>query len=564
MSFHGYPRNNIDNENNPSEISQILHTQNQCINELKTQLQHRDQEVESLLAQVMNLQVQFRQSAKPSKNSKGKSSKKTTKVNNSPATPSANRKKTNQGSSKNKSKSLSQKRALTPSENTKKRPNQLSMNDIPEGFKPTKNAFFAHIRIMWGLIYEKSVPVAPDPTLLKEFYNRFDDVEEIQEVTNSSTSIKLIPETDVITLRGTKPGRKKVGRAIVNVQEFFILYIQVLLAKLGIRRWAPSLDEPIDTLYNEACRISAIKTFRQVAVGGAYQYMNINLRFLNNLMLLEATYNHFVHYLQAKIYKREMKESGSYQKALEKGAISKNRQRLCKTRYKFGVAENFPKRYLKILAEIDCHSDDEFVEEMKGYVIKALPYRSKNATTFMRRVDEEIEKASSNQGKRSQKHQRIITEHPPTTRFGRAPKGLPIDFFDYQWFNACSPAQKTIHAETMKVAFLPDAIQSIRGIQHPDEKLSDKRFSEKYWEQVTQEYDLSHEIAVDEDDDESSSDYEDVESDSSIDMDVSSDEEEEDSEDEGNNKMDEDESMEDSEAVRPSNVEYGFDWENWK
>ncbi|MBW0579259.1 hypothetical protein O181_118974, partial [Austropuccinia psidii MF-1] len=171
----------------------------------------------------------------------------------------------------------------------------------------------------------------------------------------------------------------------------------------------------------------------------------------------------------------------------------------------------------------------------------------------MRRVDEEIEKASFNQGKRAQKHQRIITEHPPTTRFGQAPKGLPINFFDYQWFNACSPAQKTIHAKTMKVVFLPDAIKSIRGIHHPDEKFSDKWFSEKYWEQVTQEYDLSHEIAVDEDDDESSSDYEDVESDSSTDMEVSSSsEEDDDSEDEGNNIINEDETMEDSEAVRPS------------
>ncbi|MBW0514567.1 hypothetical protein O181_054282, partial [Austropuccinia psidii MF-1] len=123
------------------------------------------------------------------------------------------------------------------------------------------SAFFTHIRIIWGLIYQKSVPIAPDPSLLKEFYHWFDHVDEIQQVANGTTAIYLIPEADIITLRGTKPGRKKVGRAIVNVQEFFILYIQELLAKLGICGWAPSLDKPIDTLYNKACRISAIKTF---------------------------------------------------------------------------------------------------------------------------------------------------------------------------------------------------------------------------------------------------------------------------------------------------------------
>ncbi|MBW0478446.1 hypothetical protein O181_018161 [Austropuccinia psidii MF-1] len=436
------------------------------------------------------------------------------------------------------------------------------MKDTPEGFKPTKNAFYAHIRIIWGLIYEKSVPIAPKPSLLKEFNNRFDYVDEIQQVTNSSNAVPLIPTTDVITLRGTKPGRKKVGRAIVNVQEFFILYTKALLAKLGIRRWAPSLDEPIDTLYNEACQISAIKTFRQVAISGAYQFMNINLRFLNDLMLLEATYNHFVHYLQAKIYKQEMNGIGSYQKDLEKGAISKNRQRLCKTRYKFGVAENFPKRYLKVLAEIDSHSNDEFDEKANGYIIKLLPYRSQNATTFMRRVDEEIEKASRNQRGKSQKHHRIISKDALPTTLGRPPKGLPIDFFDHQWFNNCSPAQKTIHADTMRVAFLPEASQSIKGIQNPEEKLSDKKFSEKYWDQLTQKYDLSHEIPADEDDDESNSEDEDIESDSRSDIDRESTEENE----EENINLDSDEEMADESQAAGyfSNAEYGFEWENWQ
>ncbi|MBW0490401.1 hypothetical protein O181_030116 [Austropuccinia psidii MF-1] len=45
---------------------------------------------------------------------------------------------------------------------------------------------------------------------------------------------------------------------------------------------------------------------------------------------------------------------------------------------------------------------------------------------------------------------------------------------------------------------------------------------------------------------------------------VGEEEEDDDSEDEGNNMIDEDETMEDSEAVRPSNADYGFDWETWK
>ncbi|MBW0564374.1 hypothetical protein O181_104089 [Austropuccinia psidii MF-1] len=113
---------------------------------------------------------------------------------------------------------------------------------------------------MWGIIYEKSIPVLPDPSLLQEFRNCFDDVEEIQ-VAQSKNSLNLIPPEDVITLKCAKPGRKKVGQTIVNVQEFFILYIKAKLAKLGINQWAPAIDEPINTLYNEAFQISAIQNF---------------------------------------------------------------------------------------------------------------------------------------------------------------------------------------------------------------------------------------------------------------------------------------------------------------
>ncbi|MBW0475876.1 hypothetical protein O181_015591 [Austropuccinia psidii MF-1] len=259
--------------------------------------------------------------------------------------------------------------------------------------------------------------------------------------------------------------------------------------------------------------------------------MNINLRFLNNLMLLEAMYNHFAHYFQAKIYKREMNESGSYQNNLEKGAISKNRQRFCWTHYKFGIAEKFPKPYLKVLTEIDSHSNDEFDEKVNGYIIKLLPYCSQNATTFICRVDEEIAKASTNQRGKSQKHQCIISKAALPTTFGWPPKGLRIDFFDHQW--------------------------------HPNEKLSDKKFSEIYWDQLTQKYDLSHETTTYEDGHESNSEDEDIESDPSSNIDRESSEE---NEEEENRNLDSDEEMADkSQAVGHfSNAEYGFEWEKWQ
>ncbi|MBW0574191.1 hypothetical protein O181_113906 [Austropuccinia psidii MF-1] len=239
MNFPHHSHHTI-NDNSQPDISRILQTQNQYINELRTKLEQCDQEVEALLAKVSNLEVQpARKEQAPFKvqnsklresisKSKGKSSKIKIKA----------RTKNTKGPNPN---NTHQRAASAPPQTSKTRPNQLNMNQTPQGFKPTKDAFFAHIRIMWGLIFEKSIPVLPDPALLKEFYNCFDYANEIQEVAKSSSAVKLIPESDVITLRGTQPGRKKVGKEIVNVQEFFILYIQALLAKLGICQLTPCI-----------------------------------------------------------------------------------------------------------------------------------------------------------------------------------------------------------------------------------------------------------------------------------------------------------------------------------
>ncbi|MBW0487587.1 hypothetical protein O181_027302 [Austropuccinia psidii MF-1] len=70
----------------------------------------------------------------------------------------------------------------------------------------------------------------------------------------------------------------------------------------------------------------------------------------------------------------------------------------------------------------------------------------------------------------------------------------------------------------MSIAFLPDATKSIWGIKQPDEKLGNKCFSEKYWDEATQPYDLSHKIAAEDDDDESNLDSEDDSSSSGIDF----------------------------------------------
>ncbi|KNZ53516.1 hypothetical protein VP01_3217g2 [Puccinia sorghi] len=89
------------------------------------------------------------------------------------------------------------------------------------------------------------------------------------------------------------------------------------------------------------------------------------------------------------------------------------------------------------------------------------------------------------------------------TLFPRAPKNLPLDFYNPEWFNDLQPNVRDLVADTHSVAFLPKSSEMLQGTRHPDEKLSDKRFSEKYWAQNTTKYDLTHLIEDNQDDSDS-------------------------------------------------------------
>ncbi|MBW0483941.1 hypothetical protein O181_023656 [Austropuccinia psidii MF-1] len=344
---------------------------------------------------------------------------------------------------------------------------------MPEGFEPTKNAFSTHIKELRGLVYQDSIPVVPDYSLLKEFNTRFSFLDEIIQTIHNSNTTPLVPENKILTLKGVKPGKKNISHDIINLNNFFIKYILGLLAKIGIRRWAPDLNDSDASLYNEACQISAIKTFCQLASGRAYKYMNVNLKFLHNLQLLQSTYDHIVYFTLAKQHKQEMKESGKYLGDKERQAILRARLRLKNLHYTFGVSQKFPRHYLKILESVDSNSDDECIPGSNKYHIKTLECQSNNSN------------------------------EPLNSVCTRVPKGLPINFWDPSWFNSHSAGHNTLISYAFNIAFLPDASQFLRGIQHPNERLGDKKFTNKYWDQVLDHYYILHVIPNEEELDDS-------------------------------------------------------------
>jgi hypothetical protein len=102
------------------------------------------------------------------------------------------------------------------------------------------------------------------------FYQQFSSLEQVESAVEKGPNIIAIDTIE--TLKDAKEKGTKIGKHIAHMSEFNIHYIHSLLPKLGLVAWRPNLDEQPDSLYNKAHQICAIKSFRQLVAGLAYQY----------------------------------------------------------------------------------------------------------------------------------------------------------------------------------------------------------------------------------------------------------------------------------------------------
>lgn len=170
---------------------------------------------------------------------------------------------------------------------------------------------------------------------------------------------------------------------------------------------------------------------------------------------------------------------------------------MAQERVQFARNQKYPQRYIDILTQNDAHSDDEYNATHKCYIVKKLPFRSANANDFFERLDQEMEKNDQFEKRRSQRRVRRRPRKAVISTICRPPKLMPIDFFDAEWFNELSTAQKFKVADSYRVALLPKAKQSFCSVSAKDEQISDKAFCSKYWDQLAGFYDLTHVMGSD-------------------------------------------------------------------
>ncbi|POW20214.1 hypothetical protein PSHT_03764 [Puccinia striiformis] len=404
------------------------------------------------------------------------------------ATPSATKpppvppQKKTQAPSSNKPGQVPPKKAKTPpapADNKRQGLHQMLTEDYPPNFRTTKAIYFSffhtealytHIRLLWGLIERRDVPTAPLLENLDRFNSHFTSAQQVLSVSGDHSSPNLIVANQVQIMKAAKGGKVHVNKKVDKIDQFSMEYMQGALSKLGLSVWRPDLAHKLDSLYNIACRMAALSTFRQLGATPAYSQLNINKVYVNDIPLLAKAYNHYVHFYMLNRYMDELKTEGHFALVEKKKEIQHNRNNLRKARYTFAVNNQYPEQYCEILERISAHSDDEKEEGNKFYTIKTLPYRSKNANKFFRRLDIDMmaSEAVSSTG--------TTTANNVST----TPHQFPIDFYDISWYHNLLEQDKRKIPNSNAVAFLPDASQSPLPKRVPDEKLCSQRFNSKY------------------------------------------------------------------------------------
>lgn len=376
-------------------------------------------------------------------------------------------------------------------------------------------AFEVHIRVLWGMLQVKSVPPPANETSMQFFHASSNDLEQIKAAIDSVATPFLVAKHQIQMLREASMGRIRVSRGMITLDTQAILTLHGALSKAGLSSWGPNLTQSHDALYNAANQYIAIQTFREVAVGPCYKYLQVNIDFVNDIGFLTSVYNHYAHYLSAAKFKREVKTPGRLAAAEDAKTISQRRRRvsssyhlcilnhllthilprpqLAETRMAFAQKNNFSRRYKNILAQPYAHSDDELDTDYNVFQIKTLEYLSSNANKFFRRVDAMMACSLAISGKVSQLQPRKLPKDPIASTHKTPPNQLPIDYYNPRWFNNLTPSQQEEYVNHTQVALLPNATESFIPAPntHPAEKLSGCDFNKKYHEQLIVPYEIN-------------------------------------------------------------------------
>ncbi|KAJ3796507.1 hypothetical protein GGU11DRAFT_133361 [Lentinula aff. detonsa] len=354
-----------------------------------------------------------------------------------------------------------------------------------------------HIRMLWNLLSQNTLPVPVSPVDISNFNQRFtsannraNDIEKlIQGVTSSSNAIAASVQA---VKHNAFLGRGIIAKQVGRIEDSFLEKIFSAITALGLDRWAPDVTggHP-DSVYNLVHEQVAISTFKMLLASFVYRFMNADMTVGNDNALCVRIYRQFVFGHIGRKVKEELRKPGSVEQRNERTNTYKRRSRLRDNRIQLLKNESFRPQVLKLALESESHSDDELDDtstaNMPTYLIRKKVGRAHKVAVLFHILDSRYEGTINRQ--KGQRGDRIRKVPVPeiNSQFTQMPKDVPIDFFDPDYFNNFFSVKERAHYAENGVA-LPSEEHCESTSIDIWKNLSEAEFMETYGNAVLAQY----------------------------------------------------------------------------
>ncbi|MBW0461851.1 hypothetical protein O181_001566 [Austropuccinia psidii MF-1] len=111
-----------------------------------------------------------------------------------------------------------------------------------------KDMSFKHIRMLWDVKENHSLPVPPTQTTLADLYQRVLNTNQIKAAIQDSCGVQINSEANVQFFSSEQLHPVQLGRGMKHLIQSYIDYIQGTLTRLLITKWSPNMPQNQDYL----------------------------------------------------------------------------------------------------------------------------------------------------------------------------------------------------------------------------------------------------------------------------------------------------------------------------
>ncbi|KAK1231760.1 hypothetical protein PQX77_005108 [Marasmius sp. AFHP31] len=323
----------------------------------------------------------------------------------------------------------------------RRRPYQITKEDVPEEARGAKKAFEIHMCVMGNIYSVENVPARPPLEVKQEFEDSRRTIDHfLQNSRGRFPEIHGRVTQRLSQLRRNQQYFTHLREDVLSVNDQALRTISTALVRTGLSRWLPDLTEAPTTSYNSTLRHVAIISFQSAVAQGGYLNYSLNRDWVQDDAFLEAVFDHYwFKYLKEKVV-RETNRPGQLHKDRIDNAAYKRSIELGDDRADWLSGEGYSVEVQNLFRGPGKNSEDEEIPGKKGhYRIIELRGRNKRVKKLGRAIDERRARARLlyTGSRRAPARPRHEPDEPLYKEQYRLPEAATVamDWFDVEDFN---------------------------------------------------------------------------------------------------------------------------------